>query len=273
MKVILSRKGFDGSNGGTASPILPDRTMLSLPIPSMDSDTYCDLQYNGKPYSAILRELNPRKTYGSCHIDPDLDATRRVRSVVNWAPGFGQIGAAQAYLMRNVEISTGDLFLFFGNFHFVDIVDGQYTYAKTSGDYYHNHDIQAIWGYLQVDKILNDAQEIKTFYWHPHACAARLSRSTNTLFTAKRRLTFAPDVPGSACLPYAEKRVLTAKGANKATWKENPVYMPDAIIGSRKNSAAGKGVYYAGIWQELGLVECKEAENWAIALLRDSYEP
>ena len=34
MKVILSRKGFDSSYGGTASPILPDGTLLSLPIPS-----------------------------------------------------------------------------------------------------------------------------------------------------------------------------------------------------------------------------------------------
>jgi len=35
MKVILSRKGFDSSYGGCASPILPDGTLLSLPIPEM----------------------------------------------------------------------------------------------------------------------------------------------------------------------------------------------------------------------------------------------
>ena len=34
MKVILSRKGFDSANGGIPSPILPDGTLLSLPIPS-----------------------------------------------------------------------------------------------------------------------------------------------------------------------------------------------------------------------------------------------
>ncbi len=28
MKIILSRKGFDSANGGQASPILPDGTML-----------------------------------------------------------------------------------------------------------------------------------------------------------------------------------------------------------------------------------------------------
>ena len=45
MKVILSRKGFDSSNGGCPSPILSDGTLLSLPIPSADRDTYDDLSY------------------------------------------------------------------------------------------------------------------------------------------------------------------------------------------------------------------------------------
>ena len=38
MKVILSRKGFDSANGGIASPIFEDGTMLSFPIPSKDHD-------------------------------------------------------------------------------------------------------------------------------------------------------------------------------------------------------------------------------------------
>ena len=33
MKVILSRKGMDSESGVMASPILPDGTLLSLPIP------------------------------------------------------------------------------------------------------------------------------------------------------------------------------------------------------------------------------------------------
>jgi hypothetical protein len=37
MKVILSRKGFDSEYGGIASPILPDGTLLSLPIPRFSS--------------------------------------------------------------------------------------------------------------------------------------------------------------------------------------------------------------------------------------------
>ena len=34
MRLILSRKGFDSANGGCPSPIFPDGSMLSLPIPS-----------------------------------------------------------------------------------------------------------------------------------------------------------------------------------------------------------------------------------------------
>ena len=46
MKVILSRKGFDSQYGGMPSPILPDGTMLSLPIPSKDDNIkYSDLNY------------------------------------------------------------------------------------------------------------------------------------------------------------------------------------------------------------------------------------
>ncbi len=37
MQIILSRKGFDSASGGGPSPILPDGTLLSLPIPE-DTD-------------------------------------------------------------------------------------------------------------------------------------------------------------------------------------------------------------------------------------------
>lgn len=34
MKIILSRKGFDTNSGGFASPIFPNKTCYSVPIPS-----------------------------------------------------------------------------------------------------------------------------------------------------------------------------------------------------------------------------------------------
>ena len=50
MKVILSRKGMDSEAGGMASPILPDGTLLSLPI----SDENSNQQYGGLYYGDIV---------------------------------------------------------------------------------------------------------------------------------------------------------------------------------------------------------------------------
>lgn len=78
MKIILSRKGFDSTNGGIVSPIFEDGTMISFPIPSNDIDTYDSLCYNGTKYSQILHDLR-YKGGDHCHLDPDLDLGRRVK--------------------------------------------------------------------------------------------------------------------------------------------------------------------------------------------------
>ena len=54
MKVILSRKGFDSSNGGVPSPIMPDGTLLSMPIPTEDNAHYGELYWDGASYEEIL---------------------------------------------------------------------------------------------------------------------------------------------------------------------------------------------------------------------------
>jgi hypothetical protein len=45
MRIILSRKGFDTEYGQMPSPIMPDGTLLSLPIPAKDEKiNYNNLQ-------------------------------------------------------------------------------------------------------------------------------------------------------------------------------------------------------------------------------------
>ncbi len=39
-RLILSHKGFDSRSGGCPSPIFPDGTMFSLPIPSGDHEQF-----------------------------------------------------------------------------------------------------------------------------------------------------------------------------------------------------------------------------------------
>jgi len=70
MKIILSRKGFDSSNGGCPSPIMPDGTLLSLPIPTSDDVCFSDIAWNGITYADILHQISPKKTFTNCHLDP-----------------------------------------------------------------------------------------------------------------------------------------------------------------------------------------------------------
>lgn len=49
MKVVLSRKGMDSAAGGIPSPILPDGTLLSFPIPDGASGQKFLLSKLGQP--------------------------------------------------------------------------------------------------------------------------------------------------------------------------------------------------------------------------------
>ena len=267
MKIILSRKGFDSANGGIVSPIFEDGTMVSFPIPSDDADTYDSLYYNGIQYSQILRDLR-YKGGDHCHLDPDLDLGRRGKSIDGWFPAFGQRNAAAAYL-KNIGVAQGDIFLFFGNFHFVEYQNGTYRYLRDRNDFYRGKDLQVIWGYLQVGKIISAPEEQRKVWWHPHSSNGRAGNSTNVIFKAAERLSLDESKPGAGVLRFDKKRVLTLEGAAKATWARNEVYDETHIYGKRSNSAKNpdRGLYYAGIWQELGLKESDACTEWARNIL------
>ena len=104
MKVILSRKGFDSQYGGMPSPILPDGTLLSLPIPSKtDMETkYRDLYYGNSSYYDIIHTLNPNnkiKEEYNCHLDPDIREEIKDRPT-EWKPTFGQEKTALRHLQK-----------------------------------------------------------------------------------------------------------------------------------------------------------------------------
>lgn len=107
MKIILSRKGFDSSNGNMPNPILPDGTMLSLPIPSSEDEcnTYGSLAFKGQSYFDIIKSLKPRTIITRdthCHLDPDLREDVRSR-VEGWKQAFGQMDSALG-ILRNQGI-------------------------------------------------------------------------------------------------------------------------------------------------------------------------
>jgi len=111
MKLILSRKGFDSSAGRMPSPILPDGTLLSLPIPT-DADpefTYGDLQYGQSSYHEIISQLKRTFKDGYCHLDPDL-RPEAVARPAGWRPAFGQSGAALSHLNK-YGVGSGRFFV------------------------------------------------------------------------------------------------------------------------------------------------------------------
>lgn len=178
MKIILSRKGFDSTSGGCPNPILPDGTLLSMPIPDDEAMKYSDLQYNGRTYDKILAGLNPGMVYDGCHLDPDIRENIRIRPIENWIPAFGQTGSALG-ILRNAGVTIGDLFLFFGIFR-----QTEYDKNGTLRFVREKNAIQIIHSYLQIGEILDTPAKIKKCSWHPHAAAGKYKAERNTVYLA-----------------------------------------------------------------------------------------
>ena len=156
MKLVLSRKGFDLSSGGAPSPILPDGTMFSLPVPLARSvKTYNDIR-KGRDESTIVR-LVEDLTGGNigrdalAHLDPDLDHAALDRAP-GWRPCFGQTDAAQTHL-EGCGVGPGDLFLFFGWFRQVRKAhNGRWAIDRNSPN------LHVIFGWLQIGEAINVAE-------------------------------------------------------------------------------------------------------------------
>ena len=261
MKIILSRKGFDSSNGGCPSPIMPDGTLLSLPIPTSDDVSFSDIVWNGITYADILHQVSPKKTFTNCHLDPDI-RDNRIKQIAGWRPAFGQTGSAQG-LLSNAGVEPGDIFLFFGWFRQVVETSSGYRFAtRNPEDFYHGNDLQVIYGYMQIGEIISDQEMIKKYYWHPHSSKEHTCNPNNTLYLPSERLSFNTSLKGYGTLNFREDRVLTMKGMGRATWDEYKFLMPEHLYGEKKNCAKGRGLYYACIWQEQVVYESEGLIDW-----------
>lgn len=201
MKVVLSRKGMDTKSGGMASPILPDGTLLSLPIPDKTVGTaYKDLYYKNQSLEKIISQLCPRFDFVenmTCHLDPDIYRNIEDRTVNSQrTPAFGQCGQSGVHL-DNLEVTVGDIFLFYGLFQRTMFHDETLCFDSNAPK------VHIIYGYMKVGEILRNTQEIKSRYpWHPH------SINTNRL---NNRL-YLPDTYGT--FKYDDSLVLTKRGQN-----------------------------------------------------------
>ena len=167
MKVILSRKGFDSSFGRYPSPIMPDGSLLSLPIPVTQEGEqgipYGNLIFDGQPISEIIDQLSDHQfNYQNAHLDPDLDETRFIPRPNGWLPIFGQTGRSQSHLEKQ-RVAEGDLFLFYGWFR---RVDNAMHYARP------RKDLHVIFGWLQIGCSYNVNEQFEDLppwvNYHPH---------------------------------------------------------------------------------------------------------
>lgn len=260
MKIILSRKGFDSQYGRIPSPILPDGTLLSLPIPTSESGCrFIDLRHGGLPYSELIVSLGGDQTVasGCCHLDPDL----RLGSAPGWVPAFGQTGAAQTHL-TNQGVGIGDLFVFFGRFRQTEHrPDGALRYANGAPAQH------IVFGYLQVGAIVQGDQ-IGDYPWHPHAENPH-PQHNNTLYLARDRLT-GTDLPGAGVLAHRPDRVLTAPGLAQSRWRLLD-WMPQTRISYHSAGSCRDGYFQSAAKGQEFVVDATPAVRaWAESIISPS---
>lgn len=204
MRIIFSRKGFDSAAGGVASPILPDRTMLPLPIPDRQSPIrYDQICLHGHNIGRVVQDLTKGRTGANfgAHLDPDLvpDALSRKSG---WQPIFGQADGDETVLER-AGVGRGDVFLFFGWYREAVLVDGVYRFARKA------RNIHAIWGWMQVERVISvEGDAVPSWAdYHPHAAAPE-GRRNNTLYIGR----------AGKFRRFHEGLQLTALGRSRSIW-------------------------------------------------------
>ena len=275
MKVILSRKGFDSYYGGYPSPILPDGRMISLPIPSLiDSTRYIDLKIDqSKSLYSLMKELKTKiKIDGkwtaltkqtTCHLDPDIYHFFTERDK-KWVPLFGQINASQSHLENN-NVKVGDLFLFFGWFRKTKYHKEKLVFdPKERGKH-------VIFGYFQIGKIIKVNKKTilpKWMLYHPHTIKERRKVRNNTIYIARKRLSWNSKLPGAYFFDYSKNLVLTKEECSKSYWNLPAFFKNLKISYHSKNSWKNNETFKsAERGQEFVIEENEKVEEWAKNLI------
>lgn len=261
MKIILSRKGFDSQYGRQASPILPDGTLLSLPIPSEDEITYDSILWAGQSYLDIIRSLKPRthlNENSNCHLDPDLREITYHRESV-WMPAYGQTGSSLTELKKN-GVTRGDLFLFFGWFRQTEYYQGRLRYVPKSPN------LHVIYGYMQIGDIIESVEHIpKWLYYHPHANLKiykdAWEKGQNAIYLPKDHLSFAPNISGSGTFSFKKSLVLTKDGYSRSRWNF-PESMRGVAITHNPNGWKPDYFQSAAIGQEFVMDGTEPVMDW-----------
>ena len=171
MKVIFSRKGVDSAAGRIASALIGGRP-VSLPIPDGPTSP-TRYEQLAEPMASLAAHLSAGRLAGNqvCHLDPDIDEAALPERPQGWRGTLGQAGSALSHL-RNQGVGEGDLFLFWGLYRKVSILNDRWHYV---GPRRH-----CLFGWLKVGRILDVGTDGRRLLaddpWlvsHPHAQAGR----------------------------------------------------------------------------------------------------
>lgn len=278
MKIILSRKGFDSDFGGLPNPILPDGTLLSLPIPSDDTYKYSDFTISDKSYYEIINDLGngfyknrgkkiPITYQTACHLDPDIrkEVCARTQS---WRGIFGQTGSPQSHL-TNQGVSAGDLFLFFGTFRETELVENRLQYKKYSKARH------IIYGYLKIGEILELSQHSppKWAHYHPHInnpATRGKEWKNNTLYISADSFFSNSALPGFGTFKYSKNLELTKADMSKSYWNL-PLFFKNINISFHSEKSWHGDVFKSvGRGQEFVFDVNDDVEEWLRILFVDT---
>lgn len=207
--IVLSRKGFDSGAGGGPSPVLPDGTMLSLPIPEPATKCPSPTRYDGiicpgwGSFGDVMRKLGiPEHVLrGTAHLDPDINPTARRRQS-GWRPAFGQSGSAASHLARQ-GVRVGDLFVFWGLF--------RHTEQRGERLMWRGKPFHAAFGWLWVADMVKPGIDALPPWMDDHPHVSVPDRPNNTIYVAGHRRSAGP-------VRWDERRRLTAPDSTSSRW-------------------------------------------------------
>ena len=217
MKIIFSRKGFDSQYGRVPSPILPDGSLQTFPIPSRYGRPLGDVQCSLGPLHSLAGDLTDGVITArtSVHLDPDLSELSAPR-LPGWRASLGQVGAAQKHLAKQ-GVGPGDVFLFFGWFRQAEIVAGRWRYVPGAPN------LHALFGWLQVGEVHRvGATECPVWLAdHPHVQHAARIGVDNTIYVAGERLAGVRQrLPAAGTFRnWGAGLQLTAPGSSRSIWR------------------------------------------------------
>lgn len=285
MKIVLSRKGFDSSPkyGRIPSPILPEGTLLSLPLPANRSHSLIKNKDLGEVHGHSVAKLIADLTKGQItpskrtHFDPDLRHCMLARQS-GWRPLFGPAGASHTHMTKQ-GVEIGDLIFFFGWFREVYLANGSYRFVRRAP---HLH---VIFGWLQIDQILpagptnrRDAPEWARYHPHFHNDWG----SANHVYVSRKQLSIpnlSKKLPGGGTFEiYSDALRLTAPDCSRSIWKLPRSFYPnrgrsvlsfhsDEALWTRASTHTLLHTRSKGQEFVLHSDECPEAIEWARQIL------